>query len=161
MNTHEAETLARELMLKHGLIGWRFCWLDSLSLCGQCRHDSKQILLSVKYVMHNPVELVRDTILHEIAHAICGYLHGHDEVWKAKALEIGCNGQRITPGKLIPKRYKAVCNTCGNASYRERMNRNMGKSACGYCCKGKYNPQFVLTWVDTKLIPQEVSNVQA
>jgi len=34
-------------------------------------------------------ELVRDTLLHEIAHALVGTAHGHDEVWKAKCLEIG------------------------------------------------------------------------
>jgi SWI/SNF-related matrix-associated actin-dependent regulator 1 of chromatin subfamily A len=34
----------------------------------------------------------KDTILHEIAHAIVGPHHGHDEVWRGKAVEIGCTG---------------------------------------------------------------------
>ena len=32
--------------------------------------------------------------MHEIAHALVRKGHGHDAVWKAKALSIGCDGQR-------------------------------------------------------------------
>lgn len=38
--------------------------------------------------------LIRDTILHEIAHALVGPNHCHDLVWKAKCLEIGATPRR-------------------------------------------------------------------
>ena len=37
---------------------------------------------------------IEDTLLHEIAHALVGRRHHHDAVWRAKAREIGCTGQR-------------------------------------------------------------------
>ena len=33
-----------------------------------------------------------DTILHEMAHALVGQVHGHDAVWQAQVL--GCSGRR-------------------------------------------------------------------
>ena len=43
--------------------------------------------------LHSDDEVL-DTILHEIAHALVGPQHGHDAVWRAKAREIGCTGER-------------------------------------------------------------------
>jgi predicted SprT family Zn-dependent metalloprotease len=48
-----------------------------------------RIELSKHYVLRNPEHEVLDTILHEIAHALVGPGHGHDEVWKAKCVEVG------------------------------------------------------------------------
>ena len=39
-------------------------------------------------------ENVKNTLLHEIAHALAGHEHNHDEVWKATARSIGCDGCR-------------------------------------------------------------------
>ena len=38
---------------------------------------------------------VRETILHEIAHARVGASHGHDAVWQAEARRIGSTGRRL------------------------------------------------------------------
>ena len=37
---------------------------------------------------------MKNTLLHEIAHALAGHEHNHDEVWKATARSIGCDGCR-------------------------------------------------------------------
>ena len=42
----------------------------------------------------NGPEEVRDTILHEVAHALVGPGHGHDTVWKATAAQVGARPQR-------------------------------------------------------------------
>jgi predicted SprT family Zn-dependent metalloprotease len=41
---------------------------------------------------------IKDTVLHEIAHAIVGGEHGHDRVWKDCAQRIGSTGSRLATG---------------------------------------------------------------
>ena len=61
---------------------------------GVCRHEERRIDLSVSFCQRATRAEIEDTLLHEIAHAIVGYEHRHDDVWKAKAREIGCTAER-------------------------------------------------------------------
>lgn len=61
-------------------------------------------------------------ILHEIAHALVDY-HGHDDVWRSKALEIGCSGKRHgLSGVSIRGRYEATCKK-GHKFYAHRLRK--------------------------------------
>ena len=51
---------------------------------------------------HDPDE-VRDTILHEIAHALVGPGHGHDAVWKAKCVEVGAKPEAAAATPTCPR----------------------------------------------------------
>lgn len=46
----------------------------------------------------NNGNVIENTILHEIAHAIVGASHHHDKVWKDCAQRIGCDGSRLATG---------------------------------------------------------------
>ena len=45
----------------------------------------QQVELSVSFVRRATWSDIRDTLLHEIAHAIAGPGHGHDAVWQTAA----------------------------------------------------------------------------
>lgn len=105
MDLYDAQQLAKELMDKHGLTeqGWTFKWMkQAKEIFGKCNHTRKQIYLGMTLTRLSPESEVRDTILHEIAHALVPAVHGHDLVWKQKCIEIGARPQR-----------------CGNGNYRE------------------------------------------
>src|ERR1700730_11711223 len=109
------QTLAEELMRIHGLIpGWSFAFDRAKRRLGCCHYPKKLITLSGFYSQNNPMEAIRNTILHEIAHALTPK-QGHNRVWRAKALEIGCNGQRCGNVSIKPKpKYIAKCTTCSH-----------------------------------------------
>lgn len=72
---------------------------------GSCRASEKIITLSEFHIKHNVKEIVLDTILHEIAHAICFEYYSdisHGKNWKKIATEIGATpkskGHFQTPG---------------------------------------------------------------
>lgn len=86
---------AQEKMAHHGLThaGWTLCVDSAKSRLGQCRYDKREIGISRDYLIHGNVDMVRDTILHEIAHALTpGDNHGWR--WQRKCLEIGANPRR-------------------------------------------------------------------
>jgi hypothetical protein len=118
MLIHEAENLALELMIKHNLFDWDFGFNSSKRAFGQCSYGRKTIFLSTPLTLACPEHAVKDTMLHEIAHALVGPRHGHDYIWERKAIEIGCNGQRCNhyddmDESHIRYKYVAHCPKCG------------------------------------------------
>ena len=95
MNVREAESLVYKYMAKHDLPDeWLFRWQNKKRSLGICSYNKKEIRLSKWYVELNDLISVRDTILHEIAHAL-SYVYygsegiGHGKLWKDICREIG------------------------------------------------------------------------
>lgn len=148
MNLNNAMKLANELMTKHGLSDWRFQFDNALRRFGCCKHGRKIITLSAPITELNTEVEVKDTILHEIAHALVGIGHGHNNTWKRKAVEIGCTGDRCYNPREVStpnSKYVAVCPKCNHAHKRHR--RATKRSSCGYCSGGKFNPEYELKYV--------------
>lgn len=117
MNLKQAESLATELMRQHGLWEqqWSFKFDRSVRRLGQCNHRKKIISLGQYATLVNDEVQVRNTIIHEIAHALCGSGEGHGLIWKAKCLAIGGNGERL--GNIAvkaPHKYQMSCNDCNH-----------------------------------------------
>lgn len=125
MDTNVAASLARYLMNQHGLNDWYFEWSRSLTIFGSCHYHSKKITLSYKIVRLNTDSEVRDTILHEIAHALCGPNEGHGWGWKQMCLRVGakpvaCYSESTV--KTPPKKYLGKC-PCGQQYSMCRLRR--------------------------------------
>ena len=60
------------------------------------RATMQQVELSVSFVLRATWSDIRDTLLHEIAHAIVGPGHGHDALWQTAARRIGCTAKRCS-----------------------------------------------------------------
>lgn len=143
MTSDAVIAMAYELMEKHEIDTiWNFKFDNAKRRVGFCSYRYKTISLSRHFVPLLKEHEIRDTILHEIAHALVGKRNGHNNVWKAKALEIGCNGQRLYCGeaKVKPK-YKGVCPECGRIIYRHKRKR----ISCGKCSK-VFNPKHEFVW---------------
>lgn len=152
MNIISVIKLAKSLMDEHGLTkdGWRFKLDNSKRRFGCCNYTYKEISLSKELSTLNSEHHVKDTILHEIAHALVGHRHGHNNVWKEKALSIGCNGERCYSTREVNQpdaKYVAVCVGCGHEHKRHKAPKKT--SSCGMCSGGKYNPNFKLNYKTT------------
>jgi predicted SprT family Zn-dependent metalloprotease len=94
LDLSDARALALGLMARHGLTGWRLTFDHAKTRAGVCHFDRREIGLSRALTRLHSAGQVTDTVLHEIAHALTGPGHGHDKVWRATALRIGCSGTR-------------------------------------------------------------------
>lgn len=134
MNLVEAKNLALALMNKHGVGHWNFKFDRAKTSLGKCNYTSKTISLSMYYTELNAESMVRNTILHEIAHALTPG-HHHDEVWRRKAIEIGCTGDRCTHVSERPKgKYVAYCKGCGHEFHMHRQPKAAYR--CAKCPSG-------------------------
>jgi len=141
MNCNKAKTLALNLMELHGLrtdntckrVLWSFAWTRRVYECGHCDFTKRVIALSRPITETNELSEVRDTILHEIAHALAGSRHGHDYAWKTTALAIGARPEQLTRSVGPVGKYVAICPNCGYNHYAYRLIRRAKLCAMEQC----------------------------
>ena len=137
MDLDQAYNLTCEIMKEHNLLmnGWSFVWLRSKRVFGNCNYTFKTIGLSAKLVSLNSEAAVRNTILHEIAHALTPK-HGHDYVWRYKCLALGGDGKRVYSRANVvtpPHKFSARCDSHNITFLRHRKS-----SKDSYCKKCWY-----------------------
>jgi predicted SprT family Zn-dependent metalloprotease len=132
----DAKLLAFELLARHGLIGWRFQFDHARRRFGSCRPGSKLITLSKPLTLLNSEQEVRDTLLHEIAHALTPG-DGHGAKWKARCIEIGAVPRRCYSESEVaaparpPARYSLGCPACNWwVPRRRRISRKLMCKSC-------------------------------
>ncbi len=160
MDLREAETLARRLMAEHGLTakGWRFGWDSARRRFGAARPSSLTISLSVPLVSLNDEARVRNTILHEIAHALAGpgirhevsrfgrrrkKADWHGPHWRAIALAIGCDGKTCFSSETTNRPVAPYEQFCRNCDWkRPAFRRSSKRQACSRCCRAHGSKGF-------------------
>ena len=152
MKLSDARQLARKLMDQHGLTTVPFKFNNAKARYGVCRWHGgffptcKSIELARQFVLLNDEPKIKNTILHEIAHALVGPGNGHNRKWRLKAMEIGCTAQRCTESaEKVKGRYKAVCPNCGATYYKYRKGRRV-LTATYLCRKDRGKMKFVDTY---------------
>jgi len=134
MDFDDAANLARTLIAEHKLRGWVFVYNRGKRVLGMCDYTRKRIMLSVYFVAHNDEAAVRDTVLHEIAHALAGQKAGHGPKWKAVCRRIGAAPERLDREAVMPKgHWVAVCPGCGASHRRFRRPKLGGEYYCRHC----------------------------
>jgi predicted SprT family Zn-dependent metalloprotease len=150
MDLLAAARLGRELLNQYGLRSWRFRFDRAVRRFGCCHYSTATISLSAALTAMNSEAEVRDTLLHEIAHAIAGKQAGHGDEWRKYAAILGARPERCyTNEVLAPQaRYVAHCPTCRKQYERQRAPRR--KTACSVCCRqwnaGRYTDRFLLVF---------------
>lgn len=113
MNRKEFGELCRAEMAKWSLTEWEYGYRNFKRKLGLCVHHEKVLYFSLPFVDNNPVELLLDTIRHEIGHALVGPGYGHGPEWKRLAPHVGYIPKRCADSDslvLPPKPWVINCN---------------------------------------------------
>lgn len=149
MHPFDARQLAWDLMRQHGLIdaGWRFRFDHARRRFGCCHYGRKLITLSRPLTLLNTEPEVRDTVLHEIAHALCPG-DGHGPKWRAKCREIGAKPVRCFSDNAVSSppraaaRFEWGCESCN--WWVPRRRRTRGTFVCTTCrTRLAYRPRLI------------------
>jgi hypothetical protein len=146
MTAQEAMMYARILLIQFGLAerGWTFRINNNRSRLGVCRFRNRTVEIS-RYHLASPAAAIRNTLLHEIAHALVGPSHGHGPVWRAKALEIGCDGKRCGTMEA-PARYIGTCPKCNVTIKRNRLSERLHQAVHVGCGASRVSGEYI-RWV--------------
>ena len=119
-------------MAEHG-VDWAFEWDGAIRRFGAANHRTNEIQLSRHLVAMNDEKHVRNTILHEIAHALAPAGEWHGKEWKRIAQSIGCTGNRCYSHEVAKplSRFIAFCRHCGTVMESNRVADGL---AHGLCC---------------------------
>ena len=92
MTRTDATKLLRDTLDANELRDWHIRLTTDFSkpFLGLCSYKDKCIILNAHHIDIHPTPEVRNTILHEVAHALTPH-HKHDSVWADKARELGCD----------------------------------------------------------------------
>lgn len=150
METEKAKDMAHDLMHQHGLEHWYFKFDGAKKRFGVCNYRTKTISLSRILTEMNDVKHVKDTILHEIAHALVGPIAGHGPVWKMKAKEIGASPTRCAHDdvKVPEAKYIMECKTCKKqiSFYKRPKNKRACKQCCDKYAGGMFNDKYLFSY---------------
>ena len=142
MNAGPVTTMAKEEMKKFGLMddGWQFKLSRANTQFGLCQHGRKTIKVSKLLASVNDPLRVRNTILHEIAHALVGPRVGHGDRWRKQAMALGCSGRAGSKLTMVEAPLRVLhCHRCGHTqSFRRfRLPRWLTRGRCHKCHLGK------------------------
>ena len=89
---------------------------------------------------------MRETILHEIAHAIAGQRAGHGAAWKEVCKRVGCEPTACDrTGAVMPRgRWRATCGGCGKEYHRHKRPAGNAKYWCRGCGPERGGIRFVV-----------------
>lgn len=127
--------MARSLMDQHGLGEWYLSTDRRATRAGACYEGFRTIVLSAN-MLRNPCisdKQVRNIVLHEIAHALVGASHQHDDVWRQKAIEIGCDGQEFHSMMFTKPKAKVQCSGCLKSKFLYRLHKSWFLKVCSAC----------------------------
>jgi hypothetical protein len=123
------KTTVQQLFSEHGLAGWDFKMDRAMARAGCCNYKLKTISIS-KHFMTSPKSTygsLWNIIWHELAHALTPG-HKHNEVWRAKAIELGSDG-RTHCDHYHKHSYSGTCKCHGTLHYRHRVMRGEARKA--------------------------------
>ena len=144
MELTAAYDLATGLLREHGLAGWRVELDGAKRRAGVCRFAERVIGISAPLARVHSEDEVRDTVLHEIAHALVGPEHGHDAVWRAAAVRLGSSGRRCVATDA-PAVRGAWVGVCAEGHVRDRHRRPERVLSCGVCSRS-FSVDHVFEW---------------
>jgi predicted SprT family Zn-dependent metalloprotease len=137
----EARTLANMLIAKY-VPEYYFQWDNAKRRNGMCDYSERTIYLSKPRTQVRTYAAVRQTIMHEIAHALNPGA-GHGRAWQNQMIRWGLPPERCSKDDVDTShlaKWKVICKFCGHFGYFMRKPRV--SRSCGKCSPHRYNEKF-------------------
>lgn len=156
MTNQQILTEARAMLAEHGLTGWTVKLSNIMTKTyGCCDYAKREIRIAARVAALNPAAETRNTIAHEVAHALAGPGTGHGPAWKAQCAVTGARPDRCHTAETVKtsKRYRGVCEACGeHVTDRVRLPKPTHRHyhPAGKCAAAGSGVRSWIRWEDTR-----------
>lgn len=142
---------AEALMAEHLDGSWTFAFDNAKRRAGACDYTRKRITVSRYLAARYDDETNRQTLLHEIAHALAGARAAHGPAWKRTARALGYTGGVTHHGETAVELAPWV-GTCpaGHVAYRHRRASRV--MSCAKCSR-TFDDRYLFTWRRREITP--------
>lgn len=142
----DVRRMAAELLAEHLDDSWRFDFDHAKRRAGLCDFRERRITLSRHLALRYDDAANRQTLLHEIAHALAGHAAGHGPEWRRIARAIGYTGGTTHDGEVAREhaRWVGVC-PAGHEVLRFRRPTAGRRHSCARCSP-RYDRRHLLRW---------------
>lgn len=146
VNIQQTYDLVVDTLKKHGLRekGWTFTVSRGKNILGSCVYKTKTIKISKYLIQLGTDEEVRETVLHEVGHALAGGKAGHGWLWREKCRDVGLMNPKQYSENISydpPHKITLDCSVHGIIEKRHRrlkkgMLERMWCKDCGRISRG-------------------------
>jgi len=148
---HDVRREAEHLIATHLDESWSFAFDNAKRRAGQCDYTRKRITVSRYLSARYDDDTNRQTLLHEVAHALAGPRAAHGPAWKRVARAIGYTGgvthHGETATELAP--WVGVC-PAGHVAHRHR--RPTRPMSCARCSP-RFDERHLFAWRRREITP--------
>jgi len=136
--------VAETLICTHLDASWTFAFDNAKRRAGACDYARQRITVSRYLAARYDDHTNRQTLLHEIAHALAGARAGHGASWKRIARTLGYTGGTTHHGETATELAPWVGHCpMGHVAYRHR--RATRPMSCARCSP-TFDDRFLFTW---------------
>lgn len=147
----EVRRLAEQLIAAHLDASWWFAFDNAKRRAGLCDYERHRISVSRYLAARFDDDQNRQTLLHEVAHALAGAEARHGARWRAVAAGLGYTGGTTHRGEtateLAP--WVGVC-PAGHVAYRHRKASRA--TSCAKCAP-RFDERFLFSWTRRMITP--------
>ena len=147
----DVRRVAEMLLSTHLDASWSFACDNAKRRAGACDYTRKRITVSRYLAARYDDETNRQTLLHEVAHALAGARAAHGAHWKRTARTLGYTGGTTHHGEtateLAP--WVGVC-PAGHVAYRHR--RATRATSCARCSPA-FDDRYLFVWTRREITP--------
>jgi hypothetical protein len=140
----DVRATADALITRYLDASWSFAFDNAKRRAGLCDYRAKRISVSRYLAARYDDETNRQTLLHEVAHALAGPQAAHGPAWKRTARSLGYVGGTTHSGEtateLAP--WVGVC-PAGHVAYRHRKPVRL--TSCVRCAP-RFDERYLFDW---------------
>jgi len=132
---------------------WSFGYDSAKTRAGLCSYTKRHISISRYLCEIHSIADVRQTVLHEIAHARCGPQAAHGRVWLQTAKSMGYLNKKFT-GKEIGREIAPWQGFCPGNHEHYAYRQPTRDQSCSFCYP-VYDYRFMINWVRREDLDRE------
>lgn len=142
---------AELLIATHLDATWSFAFDNAKRRAGACDFTRRRLTVSRYLSARYDDDTNRQTLLHEVAHALAGAEAGHGARWKRIARSIGYTGGVTHHGETATE-LAAWVGRCPNGHVAYRHRRATRATSCARCSP-RFDDRYLLQWVRREITP--------